>query len=77
MTPTCAGAASEVTDMTTYDLGSELHSDLRVALHDERHAAPGEPMRSLERKLIGFSLGIGFFLLAVLAVVNHFFPLAA
>jgi hypothetical protein len=63
--------------MTTYDLGSELHSDLRVALRDEGRAAPNEPMRSLERKLIGFSLGIGLFLLAVLAVVNHFFPLAA
>jgi hypothetical protein len=62
--------------MTTYDLGSELHSDLRVALRDERRAAPGEPMRSLERKLIGFSFGIGLSLLAVLAVINHFFPLA-
>lgn len=72
-----AGAASEVIDMTTYDLGSELHSDLRVALRDEGRAEPSEPMRSLERKLIGFSLGIGLFLLVVLAVVNHFFPLAA
>jgi hypothetical protein len=71
------GRGSEVTDMTTYDLGSELHSDLRVALRDEWRAAPSEPMRSLEKKLIGFSLGIGLFLLAVLAVVNHFFPLAA
>ncbi len=71
------GRGSEVTDMTTYDLGSELHSDLRVTLRDERRAAPSEPMRSLEKKLIGFSLGIGLFLLAVLAVVNHFFPLAA
>ncbi len=67
--------------MTTYDLGSELHADfhseLRVALHDEPHATPREPMRAIERKLIGFSLGIGLFLLAVLAALNHFFPLAA
>ena len=63
--------------MTTYDLGSELHSDLRVALRDGGRAAPSEPMRSFERKLIGFSLGIGLFFLAVLAIINHFFPLAA
>jgi hypothetical protein len=69
--------ATEVIDMTTYDLGSELHADFRVALHDELPAAPSEPMRSIEKKLIGFSLGIGLFLLAVLAIINHFFPLAA
>jgi hypothetical protein len=63
--------------MTTYDLGSELHSDLRGTLRDEGRAAPSEPMRSFERKLIGFSLGIGLFFLAVLAIINHFFPLAA
>jgi hypothetical protein len=63
--------------MTTYDLGSELHTDFCAALDDERLAAPSEPLRSIEKKLIGFSLGIGLFLLAALAVVNHFFPLAA
>ncbi len=59
--------------MTTYDLGSDLHA----ALRDERRDAPREPMRAIETKLIGFSLGIGLVLLAVLAVLNHFFPLAA
>jgi hypothetical protein len=66
--------------MTTYDLGSELHADVRsdwrAAVHDERRAASAEPMRAIETKLIGFSLGIGLVLLAALAALNHFFPLA-
>ena len=34
-------------------------------------------LQPAEKKLIGFSFGIGLFLLAALLVVNHVFPLAA
>jgi hypothetical protein len=37
-------------------------------------AAPAEPLLPIEKKLIGFSLGLGLVLLAVLIAVNHFFP---
>ena len=33
-----------------------------------------EPLLPVEKKLIGFSLGIGLVLLVVLAVVNYFVP---
>jgi hypothetical protein len=48
------------------------HSELR----DELRTAPAEPLLPIEKKLIGWSLGIGLVLLAVLAAVNHFFPVA-
>ncbi len=41
---------------------------------DELRTAKVEPLLPIEKKLIGWSLGIGLFLLAVLAVINHFFP---
>ena len=34
-----------------------------------------EPLLPIEKKLIGWSLGTGLALLAVLVVVNHFVPL--
>ena len=34
-----------------------------------------EPLLSIEKKLIGWSLGAGLALLALLVVVNHFVPL--
>ena len=45
-------------------------SDLR----EELRTAPIEPLLPVEKKLIAWSLGIGLVLLAVLAVVNHLFP---
>ena len=48
--------------MPQTDIGTEL-----------RRAAP-EPLLPVEKKLIGFSLGIGLVLLVVLAVINHFVP---
>ena len=33
-----------------------------------------EPLLPIEKKLIGWSLGAGLVLLAVLVVVNHFVP---
>jgi hypothetical protein len=47
-------------------------SDLR----EELRTAPVEPLLPIEKKLIVWSLSVGLVLLAVLATVNHFFPVA-
>jgi hypothetical protein len=36
--------------------------------------APYEPLLPVEKKLIGWSLGIGIVLLAILIVVNQYLP---
>jgi hypothetical protein len=41
---------------------------------NELRNAAVEPLLPIEKKLIGWSLGVGVFLLIVLAVVNRFFP---
>ena len=38
--------------------------------------AEAEPLLPIEKKLIGWSLGIGVALLVALAIVNHLFPVA-
>jgi hypothetical protein len=43
-------------------------------LSEELRTAPVEPLLPIEKKLIGWSLGIGLALLALLAAINHFFP---
>jgi hypothetical protein len=40
----------------------------------ELESAPYEPLLPVEKKLIGWSLGLGIFLLAVLVAVNHYLP---
>jgi hypothetical protein len=45
-------------------------SDIRIQL---AQTAP-EPLLPVEKKLIGYSLGIGLGLLVVLAVLNSFVP---
>jgi hypothetical protein len=42
-------------------------SDLRDEI-----TAPAEPLLPIEKKLIGWSLGIGITLLIVLIAINHF-----
>jgi hypothetical protein len=42
----------------------------------ELESAPYEPLLPVEKKLIGWSLGIGIVLLAVLVVVNQYLPVA-
>jgi len=42
-------------------------------IKDEINAAP-EPLLPIEKKLIGWSLGLGIVLLVVLIAVNHFVP---
>jgi hypothetical protein len=41
---------------------------------NELRNAAVEPLLPIEKKLIGWSLGIGVGLLVVLAIVNHLFP---
>jgi hypothetical protein len=44
--------------------------DIQRELQD----APYEPLLPVEKKLIGWSLGIGIVLLAILIVVNQYLP---
>jgi hypothetical protein len=39
--------------------------------------APVEPLLPIEKKLIGWSLGIGLVLLVMLVLINHYVPLTA
>jgi hypothetical protein len=41
---------------------------------EELRKAAVEPLLPIEKKLIGWSLGIGLVLLVALAIVNHLFP---
>jgi hypothetical protein len=45
-------------------------------LQDELRTTPVEPLLPVEKKLIIWSLSLGLVLLAVLATVNHFFPVS-
>ena len=45
-------------------------SDLKSELN-----APVEPLLPIEKKLIGWSLGLGIVLLVVLIAINHVFPI--
>ena len=47
--------------------------DLRAELN-RTHV---EPLLPIEKKLIGWSLGIGVTLLVILGVVNHYWPVAS
>jgi len=44
-------------------------------LRDELENAPVEPLLPIEKKLIGWSLGIGLTLLAGLIALNYFYPI--
>ena len=44
-------------------------------LNNEIHAAEVEPLLPIEKKLIGWSLGIGVVLLVVLGLINRLLPL--
>ena len=46
----------------------------RPDLGEELKKIPAEPLLPIEKKLIGWSLGIGLVLLAILVLVNHFAP---
>ena len=55
---------------------SEYPSCWNPDLRDEVSKIEAEPLLPIEKKLIGWSLGIGVTLLTILAIVNHFFPAA-
>ena len=46
----------------------------QVNIGEELRKAQAEPLLPVEKKLIGWSLGIGVVLLILLAIVNHLFP---
>jgi hypothetical protein len=46
----------------------------KVNVAEELRNVPAEPLLPIEKKLIGWSLGIGVVLLVVLGVINHLFP---
>ena len=46
----------------------------QVNVGEEFRKAQAEPLLPVEKKLIGWSLGIGLMLLVLLAIVNHLFP---
>jgi hypothetical protein len=56
--------------MAQSDIGTKVREELR----DELRKAPVEPLLPIEKKLIGWSLGIGVVLLVGLALLNHFVP---
>jgi hypothetical protein len=43
-------------------------------IREELSKADVEPLLPIEKKLIGWSLGLGIGLLIVLVVINHLFP---
>ena len=46
----------------------------QVNVDEEFRKAPVEPLLPVEKKLIGWSRGIGVVLLILLAIVNQMFP---
>jgi hypothetical protein len=44
-------------------------------LRQELKHSPAEPLLPIEKKLIGWSLGIGLVLLAILIGVNYLYPI--
>ena len=47
----------------------------QIDLKNEISAKEVEPLLPVEKKLIGFSLGLGIALLVILIAVNHFVPI--
>jgi hypothetical protein len=48
----------------------------KVNVGEEFRKAEVEPLLPIEKKLIGWSLGVGLVLLVLLAIVNHLFPVS-
>ena len=47
----------------------------QIDLKNEISAKEVEPLLPIEKKLIGYSLGLGIVLLVILIAVNHFVPI--
>jgi hypothetical protein len=48
----------------------------QINVGEELRKAQVEPLLPIEKKLIGWSLGIGIALLVILAIVNHLYPVS-
>jgi len=71
---TYAAKESLLTQQAPSDLRSELlYPDLHGALPEMARGARLDELQPAEKKLIGFSFGIGLVLLAALVIVNHVF----
>jgi hypothetical protein len=71
---TYAAKESLLTQQAQSDLRSELlYPDLHGAVSDMDHGPKPGQLQPAEKKLIGFSFGIGLFLLTALVIVNHVF----
>lgn len=46
----------------------------QINVGEEFRKTQAEPLLPIEKKLIGWSLGIGLVLLLILAIVNHLYP---
>jgi hypothetical protein len=46
-------------------------------IRSELDGSAAEPLLPIEKKLIGWSLGIGLVLLAILVLINELFPLTS
>jgi hypothetical protein len=46
----------------------------QINIEREFRKTEAEPLLPVEKRLIGWSLGIGLVLLVVLTIVNHLFP---
>jgi hypothetical protein len=64
-------AAGELNDTGSKQIGNPM---AQSKLQDELNRAQYEPLLPIEKKLVGWSLGIGIVLLVGLAVLNHFVP---
>jgi hypothetical protein len=47
----------------------------QIDLKNEISNSEVEPLLPIEKKLIGFSLGLGIVLLVILIAINHFVPI--
>jgi hypothetical protein len=47
----------------------------QIDLKNEISGREVEPLLPVEKKLIGFSLGLGIVLLVILIAINHFVPI--
>jgi hypothetical protein len=47
----------------------------QIDLKNEISTKEVEPLLPVEKKLIGFSLGLGIVLLVILIAINHFVPI--
>ena len=71
---TYAAKESLLTQQAQSDLRSELlYPDLHGTVSDMGRDPKLAQLQPAEKKLIGFSFGIGLFLLAALVIVNHVF----